>query len=69
MNHHDKVCGFCRAMGTYLPWAFLVAGGLASVAPIPASWNESAAYMVALGLAILTGSYILRRLTHTGAHG
>lgn len=62
MRTKNDPCGLCSFLGTYLPWLMIITGGIMSALPIPDSWDESAAWVMALGLAVLTISYLLARL-------
>jgi len=63
MKSAEEICASCRLLGRTLPWAFLVAAALVSFSPLGPAWQRGAAYLAALALLLLAGSYLLARLT------
>jgi hypothetical protein len=66
-KHNCGVCAEIRAhlrahFGMYLPWAFLIAGGIASALPLSTKWSEGAAYLVVISLAWFFLLVVRRRL-------
>ena len=57
-------CAVCFMLGSFTPWALLVASGLMSVFATGDYWSETAAWLAALGVALLALSYLYARLTN-----
>jgi hypothetical protein len=55
-------CTLCAAAGVVAPWLFLAAGALLSLLDVSAYLNQTAAYLVVIGLGIMAGSYVLHHL-------
>lgn len=65
MTNDRDICQIFRIVGRVVPWALLGLGAAISALPITnPAWQETAAYMVALALLILSVSYILKRVAH-----
>jgi len=58
-------CDVCLLIGTYLPWALIIGGGVVATLPLPEAWDKGSAYLIAFALLVLAGSYILRRIHHS----
>jgi hypothetical protein len=52
-------CVLCVLAGVVAPWFFLIAGAVLSLLDISSYLNQSAAYLVAIGLTIMAASYFL----------
>ena len=57
-------CAICFMLGSFTPWALLVASGLLSIFAAGDYWSKTAAWLAALGLALLALSYLYARLTN-----
>lgn len=66
MKRHDiAFCAFCLMGGIVLPWALLLAGAAMSILNLSPYWNETAAWLVALGVSVLCASYFFRRFLNS----
>jgi hypothetical protein len=66
MNPRSRECEPCehvRAhLGFYVPWSFMIAGGIASTLSLSSTWNKGSAYLVAASLLWFLVAYLRRRL-------
>lgn len=60
-QNQNIACAVCVLLGAVLPWALLIFAALMSVIGIA---SEAAACMAAVGIMLLTGSYVLMRLVN-----
>lgn len=58
---HD--CGSCRFLGQVVPWSFLIVASVISLLPLGENWQRGSAYLAVISLALLLGSYIVKRMT------
>ena len=61
-------CAVCFMLGSFTPWALLVASGLLSIFATSDYWSKTAAWLAALGVALLALSYIHARRTNDLKH-
>ncbi len=57
------ICAICLLVGGVIPWALLVGAAVLSVLARSDYWSETAAYLAAFGLLLLSVSYLLARLS------
>lgn len=54
-------CLFCVLTGYVAPWAFILAAAVISLLPLSDAWQETAAWLAAIGFALLCASYFFAR--------
>lgn len=63
-NREAAFCAVCFTVGTVAPWSLLVLGGAIGLFTDSPYWGETAAWLCALGLALLGISYMFARFVN-----
>lgn len=59
-KQNNAFCVFCVVAGDFAPWILLAVS--AAMSQLSGGQSETAAWLAALSLLLLTGSYLLKRL-------
>ncbi len=63
MTSKSGGCAVCVLFGAIIPWSGLFVGGILGLLPnTPPAWDRLSAYMVAISLLLMAGSFVLRRV-------
>lgn len=55
-------CAACLLTGYIAPWVLIASAAIISVLPLGEAWQETSAWLMAIGFALLCGSYFAARL-------
>lgn len=58
---HTAICLACILTGYIAPWVLIGAAAIISILPLGDGWQETAAWLLAIGFALLCASYFFAR--------